>query len=277
MALAEGSLFIYFYLFQEGKDNYANYCLFFIFVELITNYFRTMKRIIALLAFILICSYVFAQDVVQKKNGDSFKAKVLRIDGQKIEYKLWDEVDNGPVRTMPLLIITSITYENGRIDFYPSAVYVDGDDLHDLETKKQIDDDLLFEILPFKDYESFMSASQFYSDARRSKAVGKYLLIPGSIMAGLGLLYALSSKSDNEVAQKQMRTSGFIVAAGGAVLTTIGVIKMSGKGKKMDAAEAEMKRIANDYNQRNTIEPLSRAATLSFGFTQNGIGFALNF
>ena len=235
-----------------------------------------LKRVINTIVFVLLfCVNAYSQDVITLKNGTSIKAKVLRVD-YNVEFRLWEESD-GPVRTVPFGLLTSIKYDNGRAEVYPSAVFVDGDDLHDAASSDQLSEDYLKLILTPEEFATFSMASQVYSDARKSRTIGKWHIIPGAIMLGLGSFVAIMSKSDNEAVQKQTMAAGIVAAVGGTALLTIGVIRVAGKGKKMDQAEALMNLIANQYNERNAVETVSYSPTISFGATRNGLGFALNF
>lgn len=241
-----------------------------------------MKKYILLLMIlfpILFCERASAQDVIKKKSGEIIQAKVLKVDSNKIEYYDLSEVD-GPVRTLPIFAISSISYENGSLDVNPSGVYVDGDDLHDSKTGSQFSDDELKEILSPEDYITFKAASIDFNNARRSKASGTYMLIPGGLMLGGGLIVAIigdNNEGKPDYAKTSYRAGGILLALGGAALTTIGIIKISGKRKIMAKANETMQGVADRYNERNSLGSLTYTPTLSFGITNNGIGLALTF
>jgi len=237
------------------------------------------KHIIFSITLLLITSMVYSQDTMVFKNGDSLKSKVLRIDKNTVEYRAWGEND-GPVRTMPLSHLTSIVYENGHTDYYPTTLYVDGDDLHDKATGSQISDELLKVYLTPSELVAFNNASQQYSKARKNSVVGKWLLIPGAVVVGVGTLGAVTGKArwpENEAAQKQAVTQGIVAAVAGAALSTVGIVLMSGKGKKMNAAREEMEGVANSFNSRNSNKNSNYTTTLRLGGTPNGFGLALIF
>ncbi len=222
----------------------------------------------------------YSQDTMVFKNGESLQAKVLRIDNNSVEYRSWGD-DNGPVHTVPFRYLTSISYENGKTDYYPTTLFVDGDDLHDKATGSQISDELLKVYLTESEYLAFNNASMQYSKARKSRTTGKWLLIPGAIVAGVGTLGAITGPArweGNEGAQKQAVTEGIIAAVAGAALSTVGVVLMSGKGKKMDAAREDMDDVARSFNSRNSDNNGSRYSTiLKLGVTPSGFGMALLF
>jgi hypothetical protein len=237
------------------------------------------KRFLTLVFIFSLPLYASAQDIITKKNGETIKSKVLKVDGDKVEYTDFSET-SGPVRTLPMFAISSISYENGSVDFNPSGLYVDGDDLHDMKTKRQFSDDDLRIILSPEDFKQFKEASIVFNDARKSRTVGKYMLIPGAILLGGGLIVAISSYGGDDISDAELseiRTEGAVVALGGAVLTTIAVIKLSGKGKKMAKANETMRGVAERYNERNFSSVESYAPSVTFGITNNGVGLALRF
>ena len=72
-----------------------------------------MKRLIFIIASILLGQVVCAQDIIQKKDATEIQAKVLKITDTEIEYKRWDNPD-GPVYTIPAEEVFTITYPNGN-------------------------------------------------------------------------------------------------------------------------------------------------------------------
>ncbi len=239
-----------------------------------------MKKLFILsLVLFLTASMAYAQDVMFFKNGESLRAKVLRIDKENVEYRAVSD-DAGPVRTVPLLYLKSISYENGHTDYYPTTLFVDGDDLHNKATGSQISDELLKEYLTESEYLAFSNASLQYSKARKSRITGKWLLIPGAIVLGVGTLGAVTGPArweGNEGAQKQAVAEGIVAAVAGVALSTVGIVLMSGKGKKMDAAREDMEGVARSFNSRNSASGSSYSTTLKLGVTPNGVGLALVF
>lgn len=228
---------------------------------------------------VMATSMAYSQDVLVLKNGESLQTKVLRVDKNVLEYRAWGDA-MGPVRTIPLNYLTSISYENGNTDYFPMTLFVDGDDLHDKATGSQISDDLLKVYLTESEYLAFRSASLQYSKARKSRNTGKWLLIPGAIVAGVGTLGAVTGPArweGNEGAQHQAVTEGVIAAVAGAALSTVGIVLMIGKGKKMDAAHEDMEEVAMSFNNRNSDRSTRYSSTLKLGFTQNGLGLAIVF
>lgn len=67
-----------------------------------------MKRLIFIIASILLGQVVCAQDIIQKKDATEIQAKVLKITDTEIEYKRWDNPD-GPVYTIPAEEVFTIT------------------------------------------------------------------------------------------------------------------------------------------------------------------------
>lgn len=78
-----------------------------------------MKRLIFIIASILLGQTVCAQDIIQKKDATEIQAKVLKITDTEIEYQRWDNPD-GPIYTIPAEDVFTITYQNGsRISIPP--------------------------------------------------------------------------------------------------------------------------------------------------------------
>lgn len=234
------------------------------------------KSIFIFVVLVLFNIIAYGQDVIVLKDGSSIESKVLKVDDSNVEYRLWNDND-GPVRTVSFGLVTSIKYESGRHDVFPSAIYIDGDDLHDVSTEKQLSDDYLKLILTPEEFRTFKLASSQFNDARRSRVIGKWHIIPGAVILGLGSLVAVLSESDNKDIQRQTMATGIAVAVGGSALLTIGIFRVAGKKKKMDEAEATMRNIANQYNKRNSAEAVSYSPTLFLGTTNNGFGLVFNF
>ena len=71
-----------------------------------------MKRLIFIIASILLGQTVCAHDIIQKKDATEIQAKVLKITDTEIEYQRWDNPD-GPIYTIPAEDVFTITYQNG--------------------------------------------------------------------------------------------------------------------------------------------------------------------
>ena len=67
-----------------------------------------MKRLIFIIASILLGQTVCAQDIIQKKDATEIQAKVLKITDTEIEYQRWDNPD-GPIYTIPAEDVFTIT------------------------------------------------------------------------------------------------------------------------------------------------------------------------
>ena len=67
-----------------------------------------MKRLIFIIASILLGQTVCAQDIIQKKDATEIQANVLKITDTEIEYQRWDNPD-GPIYTIPAEDVFTIT------------------------------------------------------------------------------------------------------------------------------------------------------------------------
>lgn len=57
---------------------------------------------------------VLAQDIINKRNGSSDKAKILEISTRMVSYKLWDNPD-GPTIVIPNKEVRTIEFQNGQV------------------------------------------------------------------------------------------------------------------------------------------------------------------
>lgn len=74
-----------------------------------------MKNIFFL--FLLLSCGAFAQDVLNKKNGETINAKVLEVNPDNVKYKKTDNQD-GPTYTIDKKELAGITYANGQEDIF---------------------------------------------------------------------------------------------------------------------------------------------------------------
>lgn len=74
-----------------------------------------MKQIKLLFASLIICSSLYSQDLIIKKNGDEIKAKVLEVALKIIKFKKQDNV-NGPTFEILKSEVFMIKYDNGTKD-----------------------------------------------------------------------------------------------------------------------------------------------------------------
>ena len=75
------------------------------------------KKILLSLLASLTCMAVFAQDVIITKDAQKIDAKIMEVSKSEIKYKETDNLD-GPVFTLPVADINSITYANGKVVLY---------------------------------------------------------------------------------------------------------------------------------------------------------------
>jgi hypothetical protein len=67
--------------------------------------------------FLLFSLQVLSQDVIQQRNGETIKAKVLEISSDEVKYKKHESPD-GPTYVAKKSDLLSITYENGQEDLF---------------------------------------------------------------------------------------------------------------------------------------------------------------
>ena len=72
-----------------------------------------MKQILLLAIFVLSSTFIFAQDIIVKRNGDEIQSKVLELTIETIKYKKFDN-QTGPIRNIAKSDVFMIIYENGE-------------------------------------------------------------------------------------------------------------------------------------------------------------------
>lgn len=72
-----------------------------------------MKRILLLLVISMTGNFIFAQDIIIKRDGDEIVSKVLEITIETIKYKGFENPE-GPIRNILISDVFMIIYENGK-------------------------------------------------------------------------------------------------------------------------------------------------------------------
>ena len=80
-----------------------------------------MKKSIIIIAAICIANFVFAQDVIVKRNNDSLKVKVTEVNIDEIKYRFYNE-PNGASYSIDKAEVAIIRFESGRIEIFESNV-----------------------------------------------------------------------------------------------------------------------------------------------------------
>ena len=71
-----------------------------------------MKKLFILALFVIGFVNVYAQDILQLKDGVKIEVKLIEVNESSIKYKRWDNL-NGPTYTISITKVSSILYENG--------------------------------------------------------------------------------------------------------------------------------------------------------------------
>lgn len=71
-----------------------------------------MKKLFILALFVIGFVNVYAQDILQLKDGLKIEVKLIEVSESSIKYKRWDNL-NGPTYTISITKVSSILYENG--------------------------------------------------------------------------------------------------------------------------------------------------------------------
>ena len=225
-----------------------------------------MKKIVLLmLAFMPLVA--FAQDRIQTVDGRSITAKIIEIDEDSIAYKDYSNLE-GPTYRLSLARIASITFENGsdavynevpkgftlpsRIEERHCDIYGDG---------VLIPESSLIYVLGEDELDSFNAGVRF-------KKAGKTLTYVGlGVTAAGGLLfaYAIRMARRGELAPKDYSmgyAAGYGIGLGISCLLASIPFKAVGNGK--------MNAVVDNYNDNHR-------ASINFGVTNNGVGFAFVF
>lgn len=84
------------------------------------------KLLVSLLALTSVAALsANAQDMISMRNGHVVKAKVVEVEQNSVKYRLYEEPD-GPLYTVGKLDISSIEYENGRVESYLNTLVAPG-------------------------------------------------------------------------------------------------------------------------------------------------------
>lgn len=94
-----------------------------------------MKKILILFFLFLCADYMFAQDVIVKKDGSTILSKVLEVNPSNVKYKKSSNL-NGPTYSIDISDLLSINYENGDKDCFATTTLPDGS--NKTSTKKWI-------------------------------------------------------------------------------------------------------------------------------------------
>ena len=86
--------------------------------EKIKQFVIIMKRfLLAALSLCSSCVFSLAQDIVTKRDGSEFTAKVIEVGESEIKYKKFDNLE-GPTYTIKVSDVFMVKYENGSKDVF---------------------------------------------------------------------------------------------------------------------------------------------------------------
>ena len=80
-----------------------------------------MKKSIIIIAAICTANFVFAQDVLIKRNNDSLKVKVTEVNIDEIKYRFYNE-PNGASYSIDKAEVALIRFESGRVEIFEANV-----------------------------------------------------------------------------------------------------------------------------------------------------------
>ena len=219
-----------------------------------------MKKIIfAVVLFLSTTVLSFAQDLITKKDGSVFEAKVLEVEQSQIAFKKYSNLE-GPTYRVDLADIKSIVYENGEIEEYnvssepeKKASLPQGMMTYNGWSGKvsvggvTMEDDLLDKYFAESDLEVF-------NNGRTMMTVGGIVGVIGAIPFGWCVGAALAGGDVNS----GVFITSTIAFLGGMIVSLCG--------------ESKVKEAVYNYNSVLAFQP-----KVHFGATHSGIGLALSF
>lgn len=201
-------------------------------------------KIIIVLAF-LTTNSLFSQDIIELKNGDDIKAKVIEISNTEIKYKKFSNIE-GPIYTISKSKIVMIKYKNGE---------------KEIITKTLINDKKLSISAGYYEGNNKISKREFKKIlSTNQKAYNEYK--SGSLVKILGLVIAVPSSAylGWSIGQGDAESEVLI----GSGLGLVGGFLAYVGGNSM------VKKSVKTYNS-------SKSISYEFKINANGVGFAINF
>ena len=212
-----------------------------------------MKKLLFFLFAFLPIS-LMAQDRIQTIGGTYIDVKILEIDEDSITYKEYANL-NGPTYRISIENVAAVIFQNKtdnlpyRIDARRGNLYGDG---------VEIPDESLIYILGPEEYDSYNAGLRFRKTGKTLGFVGLGLAAAGGILFAVTLGQAKRGERVSGAAY----LSGYTFGLGISCLIASIPFSAVGRGK--------INAVVDNYN-------LNRHASLNFGVTANGVGFALNF
>jgi len=232
-----------------------------------------IKRFIILTILVLSNVYVFAQDVILKKDGSEINAKVIEITEKQVKYKDFD-FQSGPIRNVNIVDVFMITYENGRKEIFKTqtpTTSVTQTIIHERSYKKEFDrigsDD--HKMLDFFKKNNFKEYYNRFESACDQRKAGSGLLGSGiGFMVG-GTVLVVCGSAGNDMSW--LMPVGYVFIGIGEVLTIVSIPISASAGTRKKA-------IKNDFAREYFgISNYTYQPKLNLGQTANGIGLTLNF
>lgn len=224
---------------------------------------RVMKKLLFFLFAFLPIS-LMAQDRIQTIGGTYIDVKILEIDEDSITYKEYANL-NGPTYRISIENVAAVIFQNKTEEVYSSVpeafnlpyridarrgnLYGDG---------VEIPDESLIYILGPEEYDSYNAGLRFRKTGKTLGFVGLGLAAAGGILFAVTLGQAKRGERVSGAAY----LSGYTFGLGISCLIASIPFSAVGRGK--------INAVVDNYN-------LNRHASLNFGVTANGVGFALNF
>jgi len=191
-----------------------------------------------------------AQDLIVKKNGEAVEVRIMKVGYEDVHYVLSDEPD-GPVRVMPLWMISHIRYSDGHVEGRKSdiSIYAERGEIRDGEKGRNYSAKELQEILSTAEYSQYLSAVKTHAGGRSKKTAGFITCAAGGAVIGIALGNIPFARSSNRNDITTSYVVSFSVIGAGVV---VGGFFLVLAGQKLtEKAHLELSGICDGFNARN--------------------------
>ena len=264
--------------FKEKNINKLNYnskvmSIYLTFRELATRSCKVFLVLAAVIGFVISAN---AQDVIVTKEGKKINAKVTEVNENDIRYKDFENI-NGPSYFMKKSEISTILYQNGKVDVFNNQptttttpqVNVNQNNMPQDNLKNEFDrigtdDDAMLEFFRRNNFTKYYND---FSSACRMRSTGAALLGVGIGLSAGGFVFLMTGLFVSD----ELFLAGLVLLPVGHVFTIVSIpVSAAAGGRKRS--------IKNDFaKEKFGVGGYTYQPTLNLGFTGNGLGLTLKF
>ena len=224
-----------------------------------------------------------AQDIILTKSSEIIKAKVIEINDDYVIYKAFGNLE-GPSYKLSKSKVLKINYQNGSEDVFGSTPAMNVvEPLHSLvpggltyssgdlfNNGVKLTDGQLMQMLSPECYSSF-------STGRKMRNAGKALIIVGSCLEGMGIVFTAVGATgmiDNAISDYTTYDPTYYTFYAVGVTSIVTGLGCLGAGIPLFCVgKHKIKKAGSSYNLANGYPEIA----LNLGSTRNGFGLYLNF